>query len=52
MIYRLLAVAALVALAGCVPPPPAPAVEMPMTDMPAPDAGTDQAIPTDIVPAN
>lgn len=52
MIYRLLAAAALVALAACEPPPSAPAPEPLMTDMPAPGSGNEQAIPTDIVPAN
>ena len=56
MTYRLLAVAALGALAACVPPPApmpeAPVADMPMTDMPAADAGAEQAVPGDFVPAN
>lgn len=52
MIYRLLAVAALVALAACELPPPTADLPAPTTDLPAPGSGNEQAIPTDIVPAN
>ncbi len=51
---KLLITVAILALAGCeLPTLPAPEpTPMPATDMPAPDAGAEQAVPTDIVPAN